>query len=503
MRERQRSTILQVPAAILSTAGEIGIEEVNKAVPYLKSSIENLKHDAVEYTKEVYVKYKERPNNYKMLLNRAQTLQEKMVDLKKKAELATKTELVQANEKLEHNIESLHAVNITLSFVSDILRVIKKLEQFADLLNDKDYMGAMKLICELDNILLELTSSEQSYPEVLSKLKDVVNSKKTDLQEELTEIFCKAIHIENVGDKTTFSISSDLVHIQNVLQALFYADSAAYVLHNISKLLWDLFLVPIVDNKVQLETEENALSNTIIIKVTDEAKSPEYTEVFSNLEYLVKFLKANFTLLLNDQLSAIEYIGVDIRDNLSELLIKHCLDNTIPTTTADLQNFNTVIDATRNLEDLLEETKIFADDTNSIVEYVRQVDKLFIDKKCEKYDASACQIIKKDLYEMTEVDMIFNPDGFLSTDKNSSTCFVSKSTLDLLELLEKIMQQAVGASEVCASKLVLTAQNIIRLYIARVPEYHQKLLQTIPQQVALFHNNCYYLSYKLSDWTTE
>ncbi|VEN58616.1 unnamed protein product [Callosobruchus maculatus] len=75
--------------------------------------------------------------------------------------------------------------------------------------------------------------------------------------------------------------------------------------------------------------------------------------------------------------------------------------------------------------------------------------------------------------------------------------------LELLEVLEKIFQQAVGASEPCASKLILTAESIVRLYRITVPEYHQKLLQTIPQQVALFHNNCYYLAHKFIDWDTE
>nr|CAH7751198.1 unnamed protein product [Callosobruchus chinensis] len=490
-------------AEILSTAGESGLEQVNKAVPELKSSIENLKHDAVEYTKDVYVKYKDRPMDYKILLNRAQNLEGKISNLKKQAELATKTELIQSNSELEQNIESLHAINIMLSFVSDILHVHKKIQLFIDLLKVKDYMGAMKLICELEYMLIKLTSNEKSYPEVLSKLKATVDSEKTLLKKELSEIFCKAIKIENEGIRTTFSISNNLSEVEKIMQALFYADSAAYVLHDVSKLLWDLFLVPIVDNIVSLKIEENTQNNSIMIEVLDISRRPSYNEVFSNISHLIEFLVKYFTLMLNDQLSGIEYIGLDIRDNLSELLIKHCLDDTIPTTTEDLQNFSTVIDATRDLENLLKEAKIFADDTSSIVEYISHIDKLFIDKKCEKYLALAHKIIKRDLYEMAEVDMPSTDALFGSSEKSSSKCYVSKSALELLEVLEKMFHQAVGASEPCANKLILTAESIVRLYRITVPEYHQTLLQTIPQQVALFHNNCYYLAYKFIDWDTE
>nr|CAI5832832.1 unnamed protein product [Callosobruchus analis] len=494
---------MSLVAEILSSAREFGIEEVNKAVPELKSSIENLKHDAMEYTKDVYVKYKDRPTDYKILLNEAKNFEGQICNLKKQAELATKAELVQSNDKLEQNIESLHAINLTLTFVSDILHINKKIQLFTDLLKAKDYIGAMKLICELENILLDLTTTEESYPEVMSKLKATVDSKKTVLKKELSEIFCRAVKIETEETITTFSILNNLSEVQKIIQALFYADSAAYVLHDISKLLWDLFLVPIVDNTISLKIDENAQSNSIMIEVLDISKKLDYNEVFSNIKHLIHFLETHFTLMLNDQLSAIEYIGVDIRDNLSELLIKHCLDHTIPTTIEDLQNFSTVIDATRDLENILKEAKIFADDTSSIVEYISHVDKLFIDKQCEKYLASAHRIIKKDLYEMSEVDMLSTDALFGSSENTSSKCYVSKSTLELLEVLEKIFQQAVGASEPCACKLIQTAESIVRLYRITVPEYHQKLLQTIPQQVALFHNNCYYLAYKFIDWDAE
>lgn len=41
------------------------------------------------------------------------------------------------------------------------------------------------------------------------------------------------------------------------------------------------------------------------------------------------------------------------------------------------------------------------------------------------------------------------------------------------------------------------------MYAGTVPEYHKKFLETIPQQVALFHNNCMYFAHHLMTLSHE
>jgi len=76
-------------------------------------------------------------------------------------------------------------------------------------------------------------------------------------------------------------------------------------------------------------------------------------------------------------------------------------------------------------------------------------------------------------------------------------CAVSKSTQELLDLIVVMMEQAAQASEVCAKRLYYTARNVFELYMAIVPLHFKTILECLPQQVALFHNNCMYLAHFL------
>lgn len=65
--------------------------------------------------------------------------------------------------------------------------------------------------------------------------------------------------------------------------------------------------------------------------------------------------------------------------------------------------------------------------------------------------------------------------------------------------MEKILRQSVNVSDDIATGLLKTTSLIINVYLSEVPKHHQKLLQTIPQQTALFYNNCMFLAH----WVTK
>lgn len=65
--------------------------------------------------------------------------------------------------------------------------------------------------------------------------------------------------------------------------------------------------------------------------------------------------------------------------------------------------------------------------------------------------------------------------------------------------MEKVLHQSHTANADIVEKLLSTIPLILERYMIEVPTYHAKLLVNIPQQSALFHNNCNYLAY----WTTK
>lgn len=69
--------------------------------------------------------------------------------------------------------------------------------------------------------------------------------------------------------------------------------------------------------------------------------------------------------------------------------------------------------------------------------------------------------------------------------------------------MEKVLRQSITANDELIQRLLSTIPIILDRYLTEVPTYHSKLLLNIPQQTALFHNNCSYLAYWLTTNTNK
>lgn len=67
---------------------------------------------------------------------------------------------------------------------------------------------------------------------------------------------------------------------------------------------------------------------------------------------------------------------------------------------------------------------------------------------------------------------------------------------DYGKLMDRILRQPTDSGDKAApDPLSGVVGLLLETYIDEVPKVHKKLLQSIPQQSALFHNNCMYLTY--------
>lgn len=487
-------------AEVLSSAEKIELSEINKKVPELQLTTENLKSKVIEYIENVYVKYSKRRKQNKDLFDKAQQLEEEMKTLKKSGENAIKKELTKANEELEKHINDLNDIECSLSFVTMLCTFNEQLNQFTNFLNRKQYLECMKLICDLEKLVKDVLAEEENL-KVLNVIRQQILENKNTLLRDLSNIFTDYVNTKTQSNVVTLKIKKNLNNLQDVLFALHYNNPDIYYLHELSKFLWNSYFIPIVNTTVKLAVKDENGFNVLEITDVDSTEKSDYTQVFVNLTTVLEFLKSSFDLQLNENLTSLKYIGENIRDNLSELIIKNCLEDTIPSTAEGLQKYKVVIEDTQKLEDVLRKCDIFNETTASLFEYANNIDILFINKKCQEYLSTAEEIMKKDLHDMSEVGVPYNPDKPMEVPVTELLqCSVSKSVIALGHFVEGIIQQAVAASDVCAGRLYCTVKNIVLKYGQFIPQYHSKLLQAIPQQIALFHNNCLYLSYKLTQW---
>ncbi|CAH1109565.1 unnamed protein product [Psylliodes chrysocephalus] len=498
---------MNFPVEVLPSVDTIDINEINQKVPELKLTIDNLKSEILQYTDNVYIKYSSmsRPKKNRELLNTAQNIEEEIKHLIQNAENVTKTDLCKAKEKLTEHTKKLDTIDFTLKILSNICKINEKLNEFTTCLQANQFYKCRKILSCLEYIISEIPDDEKLL--IIDQHQFTIYERYKLLLNKIRHCFQEKVVTKSEDNSASIRIYSDIYPLDQALLAMFYNESSVFTLSEFAGFLWKNFFVPIVDSVVEVKVDANDTFSTLYLSNINLNKKSTYKEVFSQLILVLEFLKNNFNFPLTDleaTLTTVEYIGLDIQDNLSELIIKHCLVDTIPSTVEGLQNYKVVIQDTNKLELVLRETKIFSAETASLLEYANNIDFHFINKKCQDYTLHSQQIMKKDLHDVLEVGEPYDPENSMVAElEQFSQYSISKSVIELLDYCEKILQQAVNGSDMSAGRLLVTCQNILRSYTTFVPEYHNKLLKTIPQQVALFHNNCLYISHYLSKWNAK
>ncbi|PBC33069.1 Centromere/kinetochore protein zw10 [Apis cerana cerana] len=118
---------------------------------------------------------------------------------------------------------------------------------------------------------------------------------------------------------------------------------------------------------------------------------------------------------------------------------------------------------------------------------------IFKKKKSPGYKSEPLEFLEDiDDYNEIKVNKKINDNTF-----QLPKCQISKNAKEILDLARNILDEACCSSDTCAIQLFYTCRNFFEMYAGLVPEHHRKFLETIPQQVAMFHNNCMYLAHHL------
>ncbi|XP_026675891.1 centromere/kinetochore protein zw10 homolog [Diaphorina citri] len=144
---------------------------------------------------------------------------------------------------------------------------------------------------------------------------------------------------------------------------------------------------------------------------------------------------------------------------------------------------------------------------------------MVINKKCTMYLDQARTIMKKSLQVMKQVEPrdvselmnatlnrkiaeAMQDEGQVNNSICANLfqfpkCFVSESTLELLDLTQALLADLCTEQDTVCNKLCHTMLNIFIMYCDVMPLYHQKLLDSTPEASALLHNNCMYIAHHL------
>lgn len=361
-----------------------------------------------------------------------------------------------------------------LNSLQNYSNIVKTLSELKLLINDPDDEILPKLECYENIRISYIQESELFLHNLKMRFESLVEFKDKTFQNN------KAISIK---------ISKNKVLLEETLVTLVKTN---YNPRTLCHFLVENILHPIVTRNVTIKFIENE-SDAVKLFVSYNLKSIEpnersdYRVIFHNLKKVFSCLNY-MNVSLSDHQCINRMYAMNFKEKLIDLLINECISYAIP---SDLNALN---DSTLS-KDILELFKFLCslnffdendEEDQKLKHYSEKVGFLFSKRYSSTVVNEATCLMKKDLHDTTTTNC---------PTACESRIVISKSTVQLTALLERLLNNAQNVTdENCRNQLLRTAQTILERYGDIVCSHHEKLIMDIPQQAALFHNNCLYLA---------
>lgn len=416
--------------------------------------------------------------------------------------------IYEANDEISKLVEELEEANIKLNLSMKLTKIDKLLGKI------KLYNETEKYT-EINNILNAIQLLVDDPEDAIIRRLDMYKNLKTRLALErgnmLKNLECRFNNLVQMKEKSFQKTRAITMIVTKNQDKLFDCANAITESEYDFTTMTDFFMSnifePIISRAVSYEVTESENDYSMNLSYSTEPIAaelrPNHVTVFSNIANIL-----NFLVCMNIQLETKEFFLAHIFENhrkeLFELIFNECLVHSIPKTFEEKSKCTMTEDIAR-LSVLFVETNFLkpaSDESESdekLESYSHKVDDLFYQQFTKNIQASASELLKRDLHDM----MLISEDTTIST--NTPLTFprsmISKSTLELVRLLEKIIKQAIACSEddEKQTNLMNAVKTVLENYTFTIQLHHSKFMSKIPQQSALFYNNCMYLS----NWLTS
>lgn len=469
-------------AEVLSTAGEVQLASVKENIPKVISKIGRLKCEVTNFMKNNHVDYKQMKNTSNNLLCDATKLNTEMQELRTMIENLTKKEIEESKLDLINLQANLDESSYALKLITQLVVIDDYLKKAKECLYKKSYLQAINNIKAINKILKDIPVDERL--DIIKALTVSVTVEHENILYEARKVWDECVILDKkiLDDENAFILTikincSRSDELSECIEALCFENSVLFELQCLANFLMKEIFTSIINHHCEVGITNNNTHSILEITVKNDLPKQNYTEVFNNISSVFEsFLTPAINFQIQKDLLLLGYVGHKINKQFCDLLIKNCLVDTIPSTAEELAHYDKVSNEIEALQTMFKLCQFFNDNNDSILKYAKNVDVLFANKACNVYLEQAKIILRKDLHDMVEVE---EKEGVPSFQK----CFISKNVQEYLTLVRKILDQANESSELCAGRFVYMSDQIITFYYSLVPEYHKKLLDSIPQQV--------------------
>uniref|UniRef100_W8BWZ9 Centromere/kinetochore protein zw10 n=1 Tax=Ceratitis capitata TaxID=7213 RepID=W8BWZ9_CERCA len=412
--------------------------------------------------------------------------------------------LRQANSELTALMNEFREMSLGLRVsyrilkVDDLFQCIKEANSHKEYLVVLDHLGKLKTLisCESGNDVDRVFERCDCYNTIKIKYKAQANILQQNLQQRFEELVEFTEKPYSNAKCITLQVSKDVNQVQDIVMALF---QARYNPVKMCDFLMEKCFEPIIVKPVSLECNEEhpdyvQLTISYSLKEMNKSLRPSYVKVLENIKLILHCL-ANINVSVSNEQQVFSIIGDHIKHKLLNLLVNECLMHAIPKNMSEYEE-SMLAEHVIQFEHFLADVFLINAETDRVLsDFAEKFDDYFREQFSNKLLESAIDIMRKDLQDMTLIAEKNAPEEVSTNPFLFPCCMVSKSTLELIKLMERILRQSLETKD---ESFLNVIGIILNSYVSEVPKIHEKLLESIPQQSALFFNNCQFLAH----WVT-
>lgn len=469
---------------VIESVNENETVDAKKSITKIISEIKNFQYKIKTHITANYQDFLPTLSINESYLEEGDQLCLKVDNLLQNIENETKIHLINGNDELQNCIEELNETSLGLKVSYKILKIDDLFQLLETVKSSDEPLKVMDIISELKSLIYE--TNDKIFPRLdcYGNIKIRYQTESQMMLHNLKLKFESLVQFTEKSFQTTKSVNLKITKDENQLhETLIALINAKYDPKKICTFLLENVFEPIITKPVSIEfndqeTDFAQLQLSYSLKASMDLR-PNYKLVFKNIETTLLCLgHMNITI---DENECIFTIFADyIKQSFFNLLIHECLDYAIPNTMNEMDG-STIVSDIYELNKFLSEM-LFIDehqDTNLLI-YAEKMEILFRNRFCANILDKAIEIMRKDLHETTNVSDDKAKDIF-------NHCMISKSTMELISLLERVVKEAAGSKiKEFSDRLLSTISIILDRYLTEVPTFHSKLLSSIPQQSGEF-----------------
>ncbi|XP_075155455.1 centromere/kinetochore protein zw10-like [Haematobia irritans] len=476
-------------------------QDIKLQMVTLQEQMQRFKERVSKYIEDIYVEFLPNTTNAYLYADDGSNLQKQgyllLNSLSYDDVSLSDKELVTAIRKFKKVLYDLDVTNRILA-ADEIFQLLEES-------SSNEHMIALDLLKKLNNIIHHSASADVQKLLLASPAYDNINVRyliklhmvKSNLRERFRNLVQLSEKQLPGAACSTLQVSKDINKIQDTVIALF---QAKYDVAELCDFLLDKCLIPMITRPVDITfSEDNPeyIKLQISYNLSDTGIAcPAYKQVFENIKLLFHCLD-NLNVLVSDDKHFFAVIGEIVATRFLQTLIDKCLMKSIPETIEDFQNSSLVEDVL-HFEHLLADLFLINREIEQrLTKFTENFETLFHNRLFHRLLETGREIMQKDLQDMTLMAEKTTPGDVENNPILFPKCMVSKTVLDFVKLLNRIIRQSSDSHD-DDNRYFNTVSVLINSYITLVPQYHKENLEKLPQHAALFYNNCMFLIHFLA-----